>query len=206
MRSIKSKIKTMSEANEIAKRLRNNHTIVSTNGVFDVLHIGHLESFLQAKQFSNPNHLNAVLYGAGKNSYQEINRTNNFLIVGLNSDDSVRRYKVGRPINTEFERAYLVASLECVDLVTIFPQDDPREFLKGIKPDYHFKSENGYKGIEKGVVESNGGQVVLIPEIPDHSTTITMNKMVKSFLEAEKSQPRAGDGTYQQERYYRKGV
>ncbi|HLF53601.1 MAG TPA: hypothetical protein VI544_00295, partial [Candidatus Nanoarchaeia archaeon] len=102
--------------------------------------------------------------------------------VGVNSNSSVARYKPGRPINDELDRAELVASIRYVDYVVIFGEPDPREFLGRIKPDYHIKSKGGYTGIEKDVVESNGGQIILLDDLPGYSTSEILAKAAKSLL------------------------
>lgn len=137
--------------------------IVTTNGCYDLLHPGHVHTFMKAKSLGT-------------------------LIVGVNSDASIRRYKgIYRPLMNENDRAFMVASLSCVDYVTIFDEDDPRELLKVIKPDFHVKSKSGYKGIEREVVEQNG-VVVLIDDITGYSTSTMINRAVKAYLEELKNE------------------
>jgi D-glycero-beta-D-manno-heptose 1-phosphate adenylyltransferase len=151
------KIKAREEISDIVINLRNENPgikIVTTNGAFDILHSGHVVSLEQAK------------------SYGDI------LIVGLNSDRSITQYKsLNRPIIPQKERTIMLASLEVVTYVSLFDELDPREFLKSIKPDYHVKSKTGYKGIEKEVVESYGGKIILIDDIPGFSTTDIIKKI-----------------------------
>lgn len=130
-------------------------TIISTNGVYDLMHRGHIETFSKAKDLGN------------------------ILVVGINSDDSVKRhkYRTGSIWNQD-ERALLVASLQDVDYVCIFDEDDPREFLRYIKPDIHVKSKSGYKGLEKDVVESNGGKIKLLDDIPNYSSAEILKRLV----------------------------
>lgn len=129
--------------------------IVTTNGVFDILHYGHLRTLQEAKKYGH-------------------------LIVCINSDSSVKRLKGEfRPINNQIDRKLLLEALRCVDEVRIFYEDDPREILKQIKPDVHVKSREGYKGIEKEVVESNGGRIVLVNHIDGYSTTDILKKAYK---------------------------
>jgi rfaE bifunctional protein nucleotidyltransferase chain/domain len=151
------KIKNRYDISKIVQELRSQKPdimIVTTNGAFDILHSGHVTSLEQAK------------------SYGDV------LIVGLNSDNSIRHYKSPhRPIIPQKERATMLASLEVVDYVTIFEETDPCELLKVIKPNYHVKSRSGYKGIEKEVVEQNGGEIILLEDLPGLSTTNIIEKI-----------------------------
>jgi rfaE bifunctional protein nucleotidyltransferase chain/domain len=88
-----------------------NKRIVFTNGCFDILHVGHVRYLREARALGNA------------------------LVVGLNSDASVSRLKKGRPINSEDQRAEVLASLEMVDYVTIFTEDTPFELIKSLMPD-----------------------------------------------------------------------
>jgi rfaE bifunctional protein nucleotidyltransferase chain/domain len=147
----REKIKGMEEIGEIVKRARQETPsikIVTTNGAFDILHAAHIYSIEIAKSYGD------------------------MLIVGLNSDSSIKIYKSkDRPIIPQKERAELIASLGLVDYVTIFDETDPREFLKRVKPDFHVKSKSGFKGIEREVVEVNGGQIILLDDIKGMSTS-----------------------------------
>ncbi|SRR5579875_141520 len=145
------------ELADLAARLRaEGKKIVTTNGCFDLLHVGHVRS------------LNAA------------SRLGDVLIIGLNSDLSVRKLKgPSRPITPEGERAEILCNLRCVDFVTIFPEDTPVEFLKLVKPDVHAKGAD-YKRealAETPVVESWGGRVELLPLVPDHSTSSLVEKL-----------------------------
>ena len=137
--SIPSKIYSLSALEQEIKRWRlKNKRIVFTNGVFDILHEGHIASLSQA---------------AG---YAEI------LIVGLNSDASVKRLKgSSRPVNNENARALILASMVMVDAVTIFEEDTPLELIKKILPD----------------VIANGGEVILADMVAGISTTKIIEKM-----------------------------
>jgi len=154
-----NKIKTWSEIEEIVKRLRKenpNIKIVTTNGAFDILHIGHIRSLKEAK------------------SYGDV------LIVGLNSDSSIKAYKSpNRPIINQEERAEMLSFLEIVDYVVIFHELDPRKLLDVIKPDFHVKSKAGYKGIEKDVVEKNGGKIILT-DTDIFSTSEIIERIIKN--------------------------
>jgi len=158
------KIKSKKEISNIANELRENgKKIVTTNGAFDLLHSGHLKSIETAKSLGD------------------------VLIVCLNSDESVRRYKSPlRPIISEKHRARMLAALTNVDYVVIFEEDDPRSILESIKPNIHVKSKSGYKGIEKEVVEKYGGEIRLIDDVAGLSTT----DIVKKIIEIENSEKR----------------
>lgn len=124
--------------------------IVSTNGCFDILHVGHVR-FLQAAR-----------------------SLGDVLVVGVNSDASVKRLKgPTRPVIGQADRAEILAALGCVDFVCIFEEDTPVEFLKGVQPNVHAKGAD-YKPsdlAETPVVESFGGQVNIIELVPGKSTT-----------------------------------
>jgi rfaE bifunctional protein nucleotidyltransferase chain/domain len=124
--------------------------IVTTNGCFDLLHLGHVRILKQARALGD------------------------VLVIGLNSDYSVRRIKGDRrPIVSEKDRAEVLSSLGCVDYVTIFNEDTPTEFLKAVKPDIHVKGSDYTSAqlAETPIVEAGGGKVVIIKLVPDKSTT-----------------------------------
>ena len=131
-------------------------SIVFTNGVFDILHPGHIFSLSQAAKEAD------------------------FLIVGLNSDNSVKRLKgQQRPVNNQDSRALLLASLLMVDAVVIFEEDTPLELINSVRPDVIVKG--GDYTIEQIVgakeVMSNGGRVVINPVIEGYSTTSIIDKL-----------------------------
>jgi rfaE bifunctional protein nucleotidyltransferase chain/domain len=163
MMDLGDKLKTFEEISrelEIVREDRPDVRIVTTNGAFDILHAGHIESLALAKSYGD------------------------LLIVGLNSDASVRKYKsVNRPIIPEADRAKMLSALYFVDYVVMFDETDPREFLKRINPTYHVKSRKGYLGIEGDVVREGGGKVVLVDDIPGLSTS----DIVKKISECENS-------------------
>ena len=103
-----------------------------------------------------------------------------FLIVGLNSDNSVKKLKgEGRPVNSEADRALILASLKSVDFVVIFDEDSPEELIKAIKPDIHVKGGD-YKIEdlpEAKTVFSYGGDVRIIPFLKGYSTTKIIEKI-----------------------------
>jgi rfaE bifunctional protein nucleotidyltransferase chain/domain len=166
---LEDKIVARKDLASIVNRIRReNKTIVTTNGSFDILHVGHVLSLDQAASLGD------------------------ILIVGLNSDSSIKQYKSGeypeRPINNERDRAIVLASLMFVDYVSIFDEVNPLEFLRIVRPDYHVKSEEGFKGIERKVVEENGGEIVLLKDFSGVSTTIILNKIYRAYRRGRKIQ------------------
>ena len=130
--------------------------IAFTNGVFDLLHPGHIDLLLAARG------------------------TADALVVGVNSDDSVRRLKgAGRPVRSAEERAFVLAAVECVDLVVVFPEDTPLELVKALKPDVIVKGGDYTEATIVGAneVKSWGGRVVVVPLTPGQSTTAIMRKL-----------------------------
>jgi rfaE bifunctional protein nucleotidyltransferase chain/domain len=150
-------MKSINEGAETARRFRDTQRrIVFTNGVFDILHPGHLRYLEQARALGD------------------------VLIIGLNSDASVRRNKgPERPINPEAERAEVLEALECVDAVVLFDDDTPAEIIRAIQPDVLVKgadwAENAIVGRE--TVEARGGKVVRIPVEEGFSTTSIIEKI-----------------------------
>ncbi|MBI4093543.1 adenylyltransferase/cytidyltransferase family protein [Candidatus Kaiserbacteria bacterium] len=125
-------------------------TIVTTNGCFDLLHVGHLRYLEWAK------------------------RQGDILIVGINSDASVRGNKgPSRPINPARERAEIVAALRAVDATFIFNESTPTRWLAKVKPDVHVKGADRSMReiVERHVVKRGGGKVTLAPYVKDRSTT-----------------------------------
>ncbi|MDK2977354.1 MAG: D-glycero-beta-D-manno-heptose 1-phosphate adenylyltransferase [Bacteroidales bacterium] len=135
-----------------------NQKIVFTNGCFDILHRGHVEYLAQAANFGD------------------------ILIIGLNTDDSVRKLKGdSRPVQDQYARALLLASLHFVNAVIYFDEDTPYELIKRVQPDilikgsdYHIEDIVGYD-----VVQKKGGQVKTIDFIPGYSTTSIIEKLKK---------------------------
>lgn len=139
---------------EVGERCRAaNKLVVWTNGCFDLFHAGHARSLRTARAFGD------------------------VLVVGLNSDASVRRLKgSGRPILPAAERAELVASLACVDHVVVFDEDTPEECIKQLRPAVHCKGADYAPPIGKPIpeatlVESYGGRVAFLPLIDGLSTS-----------------------------------
>jgi D-beta-D-heptose 7-phosphate kinase/D-beta-D-heptose 1-phosphate adenosyltransferase len=152
------KIKLRKEIEAIVKNQRNQGAkIVFTNGCFDLLHLGHVRYLREAKKMGD------------------------VLIVGLNSDDSVRVLKGReRPYVSEMERAEILASLECVDYVTIFSENRPDNLIRVIKPDIHVKGGD-YRVSqlpERKLVESLGGKAIVIPPIEGRSTTNIVERIL----------------------------
>jgi rfaE bifunctional protein nucleotidyltransferase chain/domain len=137
-------------------RRRTEGRVVFTNGVFDLLHPGHID----------------VLVGA--------RRQGDALIVGVNSDASVRRLKgADRPVRTEVDRAYVLAALEMVDAVVIFDDDTPRDLIVELRPDVLVKGGDYDPEAIAGSSELRGwgGDVVIIPLRPGHSTTSIIQRL-----------------------------
>ena len=154
--------KSLEELSSVCEELkRKRKKIVTTNGTFDLLHPGHIATLREAKSLGD------------------------VLIVAINSDDSVRKFKgAHRPIFTETDRAALLCGLRWVDYVTIFDEDTPLKILQSLKPDHHVKGGTFIQERiekEKKVVEKYGGQLVMFDLVGDYSTT--------KIIEACKSTP-----------------
>lgn len=144
---------------EAAARKRAGETVIFTNGCFDVLHSGHV-SLLERS---------AALGGSRA-----------FLVVGLNDDASVARLKgPSRPVNTEEDRARVLASLGCVGAVVLFSEDTPLNLIQAVRPDILVKGADYTKDRVVGadVVEAMGGRVELVPLVEGRSTTATIQRM-----------------------------
>jgi D-beta-D-heptose 7-phosphate kinase/D-beta-D-heptose 1-phosphate adenosyltransferase len=128
--------------------------VVTTNGCFDILHIGHIRLLERAKSLGD------------------------YLIVCINSDNSVKRLKgENRPIFNQEERKRMLLALKCVNEVRVFEEDNPIEIIKKIRPNIHVKSISGYKGIEGDTVRGCGGILMLFPDIESVSTTKIIEKI-----------------------------
>src|SRR3989338_4121903 len=144
----------------VEKLKKENKKIVTTNGVFDILHVGHIRYLQQAKKLGD------------------------ILIVAVNSDASVKKIKgPKRPLNNENDRTEALAALECVDYVSIFSEENPIKILGIIKPNIHVKGGDYdiNQIIEKDAVEKNNGKVVLIPKVRGYSTTDFVNRIIKVY-------------------------
>jgi len=136
--------------------------IVTTNGCFDILHVGHVRCIHEAKNLGD------------------------ILIVGVNSDRSKGvTSKPGRPIVPGIERAELVDSLKPVDYVFLFDDETPISWIRKIKPDVHVKAADSSYGIEQCVerfaVQENSGKVVLLPKTSGKSTTNIISKVLETY-------------------------
>ena len=130
--------------------------VVFTNGVFDLLHPGHVDVLLGAR------------------------REGDALVVGVNSDESVRRLKgPARPVRTAAERCYVLAALQMVDAVVEFTQDTPRDLIAELRPDVLVKGGDYNEASIVGAAEvrARGGRIVVIPLTPGHSTTSTIQRL-----------------------------
>ncbi len=151
------KIKTLGELKGIVEGLRSQgKVIVFTNGCFDLIHAGHVSYLMGAR------------------------RLGDVLIVGLNSDRSVRQIKgTERPFLPQDERALILSSLSFVDYVVIFDEPTPNRLLESLKPTIHTKGGDYREEDlpEAGLVQSLGGRVVIVPEVPGRSTTSLVERI-----------------------------
>ena len=157
---IKNKITALKKLIPIVQKLKKqNKRIVTTNGVFDILHLGHVRYLEEAKKLGD------------------------VLIVGVNTDASVKRNKGDkRPINDEKSRLGVLAALESVDYAFLFNEKDPRNWLEKIKPDIHAKAGD-YKlseVIEKDIVDQNNGKIVIVKMVKGYSTTTLINRILEA--------------------------
>lgn len=142
-------------AEKIAELRKHGKTIATLNGSFDLLHAGHLQMIYEASQQAD------------------------LLIVALNSDASIQKYKsLDRPIIPLEYRMQMMAALTFVDYVTWFEETDPRELLNTIRPDVHVNgAEYGENCIEAETVKRHGGKIHIVPLIPGLSTTQIISKI-----------------------------
>jgi D-beta-D-heptose 7-phosphate kinase/D-beta-D-heptose 1-phosphate adenosyltransferase len=146
--------------NELGSRRASGGKIVFTNGCFDILHAGHVRYLKQAREAGD------------------------VLVLGLNSDSSVRRIKgEKRPIVPQEERAEVVSSLRAVDYVTFFEESTPRELIKYLRPDVLVKGADWREDeiVGRDEVLSWGGKVVLIAVVEGVSTTNIIEKILASY-------------------------
>lgn len=151
LQSLKSKIINISQWEGVRNK---DHVVVFTNGCFDVLHRGHVTYLAAARDLGD------------------------CLVVGLNSDTSVKRLKgESRPINNENDRAFVLAALSFIDYIILFEEDTPQRLIEQVKPDILVKGGD-YK-IENIVgadfVQKNGGKVLTIPFVDGYSSTKIIN-------------------------------
>jgi D-glycero-beta-D-manno-heptose 1-phosphate adenylyltransferase len=135
---------------------REGKVIVFTNGVFDILHAGHVDYLEKARALGDE------------------------LIVALNSDESVRRLKGStRPIHPLNDRMRVIGALQCVSFVTFFSEDTPERIIREIKPDIHVKGgDYTVESLpESKIIDSYGGKVVIMPTLEGRSTTAALKKL-----------------------------
>ena len=147
---------------KIGKLKSANNKIVFTNGCFDIIHKGHLSYLHQSKDLGD------------------------YLIVGLNSDDSVKLLKGSdRPINNQNVRAKNLLRLDYVDAVIIFSEETPEELIKLLLPDILTKGGDYQKNQIAGsnTVINNGGKVIILPHLKGYSTTAIINNQGKGLTE-----------------------
>lgn len=151
------KQRTLEEAQVLAGAARREgRRVVFTNGCFDILHSGHVSLLERAAGFGD------------------------VLVVGLNSDESVRRLKgAGRPVNTQEDRARVLGALACVGAVVVFDEDTPLRLIEALRPDVLVKGADYAKSqvVGAGVVEGYGGRVELVPLVEGRSTTGTIGRL-----------------------------
>jgi rfaE bifunctional protein nucleotidyltransferase chain/domain len=150
------RILTPAQARQERDRLHNEEKkLVFTNGCFDILHRGHTQYLAFARAQGDA------------------------LVVGLNSDASVRRAKgPTRPVNAEQDRAFVLGSLRAVDYVVIFDEDEPRDLISQILPDVLVKGKDWAHYVSgRDIVEAHGGKVVLADMVEGKSTTATIERL-----------------------------
>lgn len=134
----------------VAVERRDRKRIVLANGCFDILHVGHIRYLTGAREAGD------------------------FLVVGINSDEQVRRLKGdGRPFLPQAERAEMIAALRPVDAVTVFDEPTVEELIRAIRPDFHAKGTDYTEDTvpERDVVRECGGLVIIVGDPKDHSST-----------------------------------
>ena len=151
-------IVTKEELAELCEQFRNEgRKTVFTNGCFDIIHRGHVTYLYEAKKLAD------------------------ILIIGLNTDASVRRLAKGpgRPVNDEMDRAYVLSAIKPVDYVCLFDEDTPLELIQALKPDVLVKGGDYTRDTIVGAdfVDGLGGTVKVIPLVEGKSTTNIINKM-----------------------------
>ncbi len=164
---VDKKIKTHKQLVNLVQKLRKEgKRIVTTNGCFDLLHPGHLYHLLKSKAQGD------------------------VLIVGLNSDSSIKKIKgENRPILPQGARALMLTALECVDYVTIFDETTPNALLETLKPDIHTNNiKYGKNCVEAQTVQKCGGRLYLVKNIPTLSTTNLIQQILNMHKNNGKSQ------------------
>lgn len=154
---------------QIAARRQNGASIVLANGCFDLFHVGHIRYLAGAKSLGG------------------------ILIVGINSDEQVRKLKgANRPLMPECERAEIISALKFVDFVTIFNEPTVTELIRAIRPDFHAKGTDYTTDSvpEREIVREYGGTVAIVGDPKDHSSSelleIVKDAETRRSLDAEK--------------------
>ena len=139
----------------VAELKQQGKIIVTNNGSYDLMHLGHIYGLFNAKAQGD------------------------ILIVGLNSDASIKSYKsIHRPINDEHMRLRMLAAIECVDYVFSFDETTPHTWLERLKPQVHTNgAEYGEDCIERELIESQGGKIHLLPMVDGYKTTLMIEKI-----------------------------
>ncbi len=157
--NLESKTRTVAQLQDLVCTLQSSgRTVVLANGCFDLIHVGHIRYLQGARDAGD------------------------VLIVGINSDESVRRLKgAGRPLQPESERAEIIASLECVDHVVIFDSPTVAPLLLSLRPDVHAKgTDYSVETVpERDTVRSYGGRVAIVGDAKDHSTRDMIESIVR---------------------------
>jgi len=157
----KLKIKSLAELQAILSRIRERgQKIVFANGCFDLIHVGHIRYLQNAKALGD------------------------MLVVGVNGDAGVTALKgAGRPLQSEADRAEIVASLACVDFVLLFDAPTVDGILKELRPDFHAKGTDYTEENvpERETVRAYGGQVAIVGDPKDHSTRDLIKAIVSKF-------------------------
>ncbi len=155
------KIKTLNDIIKIVKNLKSkNKKVVTTNGVFDILHLGHVKYLEEAKKLGD------------------------VLVVGVNSDISAKLNKGDRrPINNEKSRLGVLAGLESVGYAFLFNEKTPVKWISKLKPDIHVKAGDYSLSriIERDAVEKNNGRIAIVKMEKGYSTTELINKILKAY-------------------------
>jgi rfaE bifunctional protein nucleotidyltransferase chain/domain len=159
MEKTADKIKSLSDAQKkIAEWKSNGEKVVFTNGCFDIIHLGHVDYLEKARQLGD------------------------HLVLGLNSDNSVRRGKgPERPVQDQVSRARILAGFQFIDLVVLFEEDTPLNLITELLPNFLVKG-NDWAGniVGSEVVKENGGEVKTIDLVPGYSTTRIVEKIKKT--------------------------
>jgi D-glycero-beta-D-manno-heptose 1-phosphate adenylyltransferase len=154
---VPKKVISLEQASTLTTSLKKDgKKIAFTNGSFDILHSGHVDYLIKAKQLGD------------------------ILILGLNSDSSVKSYKGDkRPINAETDRAYVLAALEAIDYIIIFTESTPEHLIEVLQPDIHVKGGDYTIDTlpEAKIIQAYGGKIELVPFVPGKSTSTIIEKI-----------------------------